>query len=83
MGSIGLPCERPRAGPGVPGLIAGWLLCCAAAQAGLAAPYGAPRSLPPKPMAAAAAACGPPAAPAAPAAWDGGCDGGGGAPGLP
>lgn len=75
MGSIGLPWDLPMVGPGVPGLIAGWLLCCAAAQAGLAAAYWAPMSLP-KPMPA--AACWPPAAAPAAAAWDWGCDGGGG-----
>lgn len=81
MGSIGLPWDLPMVGPGVPGLIAGWLLCCAAAQAGLAAAYWAPMSLP-KPMPA--AACWPPAAApaAAAAAWDWGCDGGGGGGGA-
>lgn len=75
MGSIGLPCGLPMPGPGAPGLMAGWLLCCAAAQAGPAAAYGAPMSLP-KPM---PAACGPPAAAGA-GGW--GCAGGG-APGPP
>lgn len=70
----GVTWDLPMVGPGVPGLIAGWLLCCAAAQAGLAAAYWAPMSLP-KPMPA--AACWPPAAAPA-AAWDWGCDGGGG-----
>lgn len=70
IGSIGLPWVLLMACPVFPGLIAGWFLCCAAAQAGFAAPYWAPMSLP---MPMPAAACWLPGAAAA--AWGWGCGG--------
>ena len=75
-GAAGLTCVLPMGCAVLPGLIAGWFLCCAAAQAGLAAPYCAPMSLP-MPM---PAACWLPGAADAAWGWGWGC---GGAPGPP